>query len=112
MTSSSPPQSENIKKIKDFTTSKDLINNIEYFIRNIAALGQCTFSSRTYLASFGLLINEIDFSETNTVFHDTAERVQRLLAEVTPDSPINPSLPTAFNDWLRTLLTHYPSGCT
>jgi len=91
-TPDNPPQKDNINLITDFTNSKDLIDNIEYFVRNIAALGQY-------------------FDVNSAVFRDTAQRVQNLLAEVTPTTPINPSLPTTFNKWLRNLISTYPNGC-
>ncbi|KAJ7624380.1 hypothetical protein FB45DRAFT_82299 [Roridomyces roridus] len=86
-----PPQKENIDSIKSFV-SVNLIQDVEYFARNLAALG-------TY------------FGSTAAVFQATALRVQNLLAEVTPISN-DAQLPVEFNEWLRNLIADYPLGCT
>ncbi|KAK6995928.1 chitin synthase [Favolaschia claudopus] len=93
-TAADPPQMANIKKISDFTTtsSVNLIQDIEYFIRNLAAVG-------TY------------FGHTAAIFQATALRVQNCLAQITPNTP-DVNLPVAFNVWLRTLIQTYPLGCT
>ncbi|KAK6995938.1 chitin synthase, partial [Favolaschia claudopus] len=93
-TAADPPQKANIDKITDFSTtvSVNLIQDVEYFIRNFAALG-------TY------------FSNTAGRFQATALRVQNRLTQITPNTP-DVNLPVAFNTWLRSLLTNYPSGCT
>ncbi|KAK7043326.1 chitin synthase [Favolaschia claudopus] len=93
-TAADPPQKANIDKISDFSTtvSVNSIQDVEYFIRNFAALG-------TY------------FSNTAGRFQATALRVQNRLTQITPNTP-DVNLPVAFNAWLRSLLTNYPSGCT
>ncbi|KAK7013688.1 chitin synthase [Favolaschia claudopus] len=93
-TAADPPQKENMDTISDFTTtiSVNEIQDIEYFIRNFAALG-------TY------------FSNTAGIFQATALRVQNRLAQITPNTP-DVNLPVAFNAWLRALLPTYPLGCT
>jgi hypothetical protein len=45
-TAGSPPQQDNMNKIMDWgagTASHKIIQDIEYFARNFAALGQCVF---------------------------------------------------------------------
>ncbi|KAF8199218.1 hypothetical protein K438DRAFT_1583339, partial [Mycena galopus ATCC 62051] len=91
-TAASPPQSDNIDDISDFVTSANLIQDIEYFIRNFAALGSY-------------------FGSTSNIFQATALRVQNLLAEITPNSP-DANLPVEYNAWLRDLIATYPGGCT
>ncbi|KAJ7734350.1 hypothetical protein DFH07DRAFT_928493 [Mycena maculata] len=88
----SPPQSTNINMITDFTTSANLIQDVEYFTRNFAALGSY-------------------FGATAATFQATALRVQNLLAEITPTTP-DANLPVEFNNWLRGLIATYPTGCT
>ncbi|KAJ7644905.1 hypothetical protein FB45DRAFT_1053538 [Roridomyces roridus] len=91
-TPADPPQSANMNKITSFTTSFNLIQDMEYFIRNFAALG-------SYMGN-------------NAVpFRTTATEVQNLLAEITPASP-DANLPVEFNTWLRGLVATYPAGCT
>ncbi|KDR76862.1 hypothetical protein GALMADRAFT_138903 [Galerina marginata CBS 339.88] len=92
-TAGDPPMNNNIVSITDFTTSAATIFQMEYFIRNIAALGPY-------------------FGSTANVFQATALAVQNILSEVTPSTPVNPSLPSLFNSWLRNLLSTYPNGCT
>ncbi|KAK7013723.1 chitin synthase, partial [Favolaschia claudopus] len=93
-TATDPPQRENIEKISDFTTtsSVNVIQDMEYFIRNLAALGSY-------------------FDNTAATFQATALRVQNRLAQITPNTP-DVNLPVAFNAWLRTLIQTYPLGCT
>ncbi|KAJ7500677.1 hypothetical protein B0H11DRAFT_786776 [Mycena galericulata] len=91
-TAASPPQSDNIDKITSFTTSANMIQDVEYFIRNFEALGSY-------------------FGNTAAIFEATASSVQNLLAEITPDTP-DANLPAEFNVWLRSLLATYPAGCT
>ncbi|KAJ7500671.1 hypothetical protein B0H11DRAFT_1856122 [Mycena galericulata] len=91
-TAASPPQSDNIDTITSFTTSANVIQDVEYFIRNFAALGSY-------------------FGNTAAIFRATALSVQNLLAEITPDTP-DANLPAEFNGWLRSLIATYPAGCT
>ncbi|KAK7059959.1 chitin synthase [Favolaschia claudopus] len=86
-----PPQKDNIDKIMDLV-STDPLQDVEYFLRNLAALG-------TY------------FRDTAGVFQYTALRVQHRLSQITPQSP-DVNLPVEFNSWLRQLLATYPTGCT
>ncbi|KAF7344100.1 Chitin synthase [Mycena venus] len=91
----STPQQANINKITDFMpggASFNLIQDLEYFIRNFATLG-------TY------------FGNTAGTFQATALRVQNRLSQITPDTP-DVNLPVAFNSWLRNLMSTYPNGCT
>jgi len=91
----STPQGANINKITDFIpggASFNLIQDLEYFIRNFAALG-------TY------------FGNTATAFQATALRVQNRLSQITPATP-DVNLPVEFNSWLRNLMSTYPNGCT
>ncbi|KAJ7800928.1 hypothetical protein B0H14DRAFT_3490148 [Mycena olivaceomarginata] len=85
----------NINKIADFRpegASFNLIQDLEYFIRNLATLG-------TY------------FGNTAATFQATALRVQNRLSHATPDTP-DVNLPVEFNSWLRNLMSTYPNGCT
>jgi hypothetical protein len=54
-----------------------------------------------------------DFSDTATIFLNTALQVQNLLAEITPTQVPDPtlSIPGIFNEWLENLIDTYPSGC-
>ncbi|KAG7094916.1 hypothetical protein E1B28_005722 [Marasmius oreades] len=90
-----PPQKESIDIIGDFDGDDNLIFNVEFFIRSMAALGDY-------------------FGSTSGIYRATAERVQNLLSEVTPDNVIEPtqSLPMIFNSWLRGTVSAYPNGCT
>ncbi|KAJ7614864.1 hypothetical protein FB45DRAFT_936253 [Roridomyces roridus] len=91
-TAADPPQSGNMNKITSFTASFNIIQDMEYFIRNFAALG-------SYMGN------------NAAVFRTIATNVQNLLAEITPASP-DANLPVEFNAWLRGLVATYPAGCT
>ncbi|KAJ7135251.1 hypothetical protein C8R43DRAFT_894392, partial [Mycena crocata] len=90
-----PPQSQNTRKIIDFTSSEEQIYMTETFLRNFAALGQY-------------------FDQTSSFFQDVAAEFQQLLSEVTPGVILDNtrSLPVLFNDWLRATVSGYPDACT
>ncbi|KAJ7176300.1 hypothetical protein C8R43DRAFT_1118818 [Mycena crocata] len=91
-----PPQQKNMDKITSLDTrdpSFDEATDLEFFLRNFAALGDY-------------------FGATSQIFVATATRVQNLLSEITPDVPVNPSLPSQFNQWLKATISTYPDGCT
>ncbi|KAF9048362.1 hypothetical protein BDZ89DRAFT_1126933 [Hymenopellis radicata] len=71
------------------------IYDIETFLRNFAALGQY-------------------FGQTSGIFASTAARFQQLLSEVTPRTILDNSrsLPVLFRDWLTSIVSQYPAGCT
>ncbi|KAJ7643274.1 hypothetical protein B0H17DRAFT_1186984 [Mycena rosella] len=99
LTSSSPPQSQNINAITD------------YFARNFAALGTCggcAPSPFSDLESVPLLRFRQHHSAN---FLGTATKVQNLPAEITPDTP-GVNLPVEFNAWLRGVIADYPNRCT
>ncbi|KAJ7814784.1 hypothetical protein B0H14DRAFT_3476798 [Mycena olivaceomarginata] len=91
-----PPSAQsNMNNIADVTpggTSVNVIQDVEYFARNFAALGGY-------------------FGATAATFRATALRVQNRLAQITPDTPAV-NLPVQFNNWLRDLAATYPAGCT
>ncbi|KAJ7861738.1 hypothetical protein B0H14DRAFT_2741766 [Mycena olivaceomarginata] len=94
-TAADPPQRSNMNNIADVTpggTSVNVIQDVEYFARNFAALGGY-------------------FGATAATFRATALRVQNRLAQITPDTPAV-NLPVRFNNWLRDLAATYPAGCT
>ncbi|KAJ7310018.1 hypothetical protein DFH08DRAFT_1049527 [Mycena albidolilacea] len=94
-TAADPPQRSNMNSITDVTaggSSVNLIQDVEYFARNFAALG-------TY------------FGNTAATFRATALRIQNRLAQITPATP-DVNLPVQFNNWLRGLVATYPNGCT
>ncbi|KAJ6603479.1 hypothetical protein DFH09DRAFT_899101 [Mycena vulgaris] len=78
----------------EFIADSNRIYTAEFFLRNLAALGQY-------------------FSGTAGVFHATALSVQNLLSEITPSTPLvnDASLPLLFNSWLRNTLSQYSNGC-
>ncbi|KAF7372867.1 Glucan 1,3-beta-glucosidase [Mycena sanguinolenta] len=93
-----PPQKANMDDITKFNTwnaASDQINRVEFFLRNLAAIGQY-------------------FGGSSQIFNATALSVQNLLSEITPSSvPKNDaSLPLLFNQWLTNLINTYPNGCT
>ncbi|KAF7344668.1 hypothetical protein MVEN_01627000 [Mycena venus] len=90
-TRKNPPQKDSIDAIKSFK-AENRINDVEYFLRNLAALGSY-------------------FKQTHPVFRATATRVQNLLAEITPKTPTI-DLPGEFNTWLNGVISKYPVGCT
>jgi hypothetical protein len=94
-TPGNPPQSANTLRILDFQRNAQRINNVEFFLRNFAALGQY-------------------FSLISGKFKKTAGDVQTLLSEVTPNSvpDSSKSLPLIFNEWLTDTVNEYPTGCT
>ncbi|KAJ7229760.1 hypothetical protein B0H12DRAFT_222477 [Mycena haematopus] len=78
-----------------FNAAADQIYKMEFFLRNLAAIGQY-------------------FGGTSQIFEQTALRVQNLLSEITPSSVLvdDASLPQIFNTWLQNLVNTYPLGCT
>ncbi|KAJ7291631.1 hypothetical protein C8J57DRAFT_1113502 [Mycena rebaudengoi] len=78
----------------EFIADSNHIYTAEFFLRNLAALGQY-------------------FSGTAGVFRATALDVQNLLSEITPSTPLvdDASLPLLFNSWLRNTLSQYSNGC-
>ncbi len=52
-----------------------------------------------------------DFTQT-AALRDTAERVQTILALITPGSAIYPPLDKRFNDFFRNLMSQYPQRIT
>ncbi|KAJ7053167.1 pectate lyase superfamily protein-domain-containing protein [Mycena amicta] len=84
-----------ISNAASFQDAADEIYRIEFFLRNLAALGQY-------------------FAGTSQIFESTALRVQDLLSEITPDDVLvdDASIPLMFNTWLTNLINTYPNGCT
>ncbi|KAJ7059263.1 pectate lyase superfamily protein-domain-containing protein [Mycena amicta] len=78
-----------------FQDASDEIYRLEFFLRNLAALGQY-------------------FAGTSQIFEATAQRVQDLLSEITPNDVLvnDASIPLMFNTWLTNLINTYPNGCT
>ena len=111
-----PPQKQNIDVIDGLTQEYNAIQiyNVEFFLRNLGALGGCTFHILTYLCRILTFSSRSDFQTTSNIFQATALRVQNLLAEITPDVVPDEtnSIPMIFNNWLRNLISTYPSGCT
>ncbi|KAF8631388.1 hypothetical protein AX15_002419 [Amanita polypyramis BW_CC] len=96
-TAGNPPMKDQMDSIMNFDDAPEeaRIYDLEYFLRNLAALGQY-------------------FQDTSSIFQDTAAKVQQLLSEITPSTPAedDASLPLIFNQWLETLIDTYPAGCT
>ncbi|KAJ7205574.1 hypothetical protein B0H12DRAFT_1281942, partial [Mycena haematopus] len=97
-TATNPPQRANMNAILTFPTfvdAADQIYKVEFFLRNLAAVGQY-------------------FAGTSQIFAATALNVQNLLSEITPSSVLmdDASLPLIFNTWLQNLVNTYPNGCT
>ncbi|KAJ7459280.1 hypothetical protein FB451DRAFT_1506423, partial [Mycena latifolia] len=94
-TPANSPQHEDVDQIDDFNGDATLIQKVEFFARNFAALGQCMYP--------------VVLPETHLRI---ATEIQTLLSELTPSTPINPSLSTRFSMWLNALVSTYPAGCT
>ncbi|KAF7360849.1 Glucan 1,3-beta-glucosidase [Mycena sanguinolenta] len=97
-TAANPPQRalmDSIGNYNSFFAASNTIYRVEFFLRNLAAVGQY-------------------FGGTSQIFQATALRVQNLLSEITPSTVIveDSSLPLVFNTWLRNLVNTYPNGCT
>ncbi|KAJ7836223.1 hypothetical protein B0H13DRAFT_2368937 [Mycena leptocephala] len=98
-TAADPPKSQTLRTLAQTGDFGNLqthrnITDMEFFLRSQGALG-------TY------------FSDTATIFLNTALQVQNLLAEITPTQVPDPtlSIPGIFNEWLENLIDTYPSGC-
>ncbi|KAJ6505021.1 hypothetical protein C8R45DRAFT_1090781 [Mycena sanguinolenta] len=97
-TATNPPYLANMNRIPTFGTfaaAAPQIYKVEFFLRNLAAIGQY-------------------FGGTSQIFQATALRVQNLLSEITPSEVLvdDASLPLLFNQWLTNLINTYPNGCT
>ncbi|CAK5284108.1 unnamed protein product [Mycena citricolor] len=97
LTLDNPPQLDNMLKFISFTEAQSLqlMRDTEFFLRNIAALGDY-------------------FAATAPIFAATAAQFQQILSKATPSVVFDPtaSLPLIFYNWLSNLLSAYPNGCT
>ncbi|KAJ7913681.1 hypothetical protein B0H13DRAFT_1612340 [Mycena leptocephala] len=97
-TPGNPPMRAAINNISTvfptFAAASDEIYRLEFFLRNLAALGQY-------------------FEGTSSIFLATALRVQNALSEITPTAILqdDSSIPLMFNTWLTNLINTYPNGC-
>ncbi|KAJ7739001.1 hypothetical protein B0H16DRAFT_1729677 [Mycena metata] len=89
-TATNPPQLKDMNMIPQFASfaaAAQQIYKVEFFLRNLAAVGQY-------------------FGGTSQILKATAQRVQDLLSEITPTVVLvdDASLPLVFNVWLQNLL--------
>jgi len=110
-----PPQKVSVDIIGNFDSDEELIYEVEWFIRNLGAVGSCElYFPITFCWKLTNPGCYTDFDETSDIFKATALQVQNLLAEITPDvvPDTTASIPLIFNNWLAGLISQYPARCT